>query len=124
MEKEFYKTLIAVLDEMHDNPKVHTPMLKRISDDKWDSIREYLNENRLVTFASADSLFDIQKTKVGKHRDKARMELAKIEKAEADRRLDRISKRTSIVISIAAFAVSLISLYFSLTREYFISQSY
>lgn len=116
MEKEFYKTLITVLDELHDNPKVHTPMLKRISGDKWDSIREYLKENDLVVFASADSLFDIRKSKVGKHRDKAKMELTKIEKAEADRRLDRISKRTSIIISIAAFVVSLISLYFSLRK--------
>lgn len=98
-----------------DNEKPTTPKIKRIAGEHWGSVREYLDENGIVIFAGFDSVFEVRKNKAHKYLDIAKIELAKIEKAEADRRLDRISKRTSIIISIAAFVVSLISLYFSLT---------
>lgn len=114
MEKDYYETLINVLSFLSSEPKPTTRKLRGIAGERWHSIREYLKKNEIVVFASLDSIFDVRKSKVGAHLDNARMELERIEKAEADRGLDRISKRTSIVISILAFIVSLISLYFSL----------
>lgn len=116
MEKGYYEIIIKVLTLLIGNEKPMTPKIKRIAGEHWGSVREYLDENGIVMFAGSDSVFEVRKNKAHKHLDMAKIELAKIEKAEADRRLDRISKRTSIIISIAAFAVSLISLYFSLTK--------
>lgn len=116
MEKGYYEIIIKVLTLLIDDEKPTTPKIKRIAGEHWGSVREYLDKNGIVISAGSDSVFEVRKNKAHKYLDIAKIELAKIEKAEADRRLDRISKRTSIIISIAAFAVSLISLYFSLTK--------
>lgn len=106
--------MIKVLALLIENEKPTTPKIKRIAGERWGSVREYLDDNGIVMFAGSDSVFEVRKNKAHKHLDTAKIELAKIGKAEADRQLDRTSKRVSMAISIAAFVVSLVSLYFSL----------